>query len=70
MVSPGMLLLPAEKDFNMFWYDFENGLNFTYYFPQNNMEKVIANLKNTENSTSATKKSFKKRKLIDKTRIN
>ena len=65
MVSQRMLLerLTVEKDFNMYLYDFENGMNFKYYFPQNNMEKVIANLKSVENSTSNTKKNFKKRKL-------
>lgn len=61
VLSPKSLVV--EKDFNLFLYDFENGFNFIYYFPENNMEKVISQIKAPVFLNSPMKKNFKKRKF-------
>lgn len=61
VLSPKSLVV--EKDFNLFLYDFENGSNFIYYFPENNMEKVISQIKTSEIPSSPIKKLLKKRKV-------
>lgn len=61
VLSPKSLVV--EKDFNLFLYDFENGSNFIYYFPENNMEKVISQIKTHVIPGSPIKKLLKKRKV-------
>ena len=53
----------VNNDYNLFFYDFETGTNFTYYFPENNMEKVMQKLKICDVSLNSPKKSPKKRKF-------
>ena len=53
----------VNNDYNLFFYDFEIGTNFTYYFPENNLEKVIKKLKICESTVNSAKKSTKRRKF-------
>lgn len=58
-----MKLTLVEKIDNLFYFEFETGANFVSYFPENNIEKIVANIKAPIIPPSPSKKLFKKKKI-------